>query len=525
VSSKNDDSTPRQTVAGEAKSDSNHPKHGATDGIDMDGLLLNHPTVLHVRFGLDQLAAAIKSQVMAATLSSLIEETPGGDGLAQSVLDARGLVPANGPTFAVTKFGENLLLDNYGNHFQRFIDSARIRQGTDAALQKLDELRRRHFNPDRIEDVATDAAQAILTALDSLKSFGDHLRSLRHIDEALEYLMRMDDEQIQVSNRAKSELERRLRADATAPGHSDYGQEPRSALARLIHAVKRKPVKPDRRPSSSVEAELLRVSLRLAALEAEKAILGQIGDLLRVEAETDKGSLALLLDRRDTVLTAARKSERARDYGIAAGEMLLNSEELTRASIHYLWGEGGDTRLVTTLRSIYEAAHEGEDVLPASGGAITPDVLAELEEIVGQAVSDKLDGFTVTDAIVALHQYGNSDIQGRLRASFAATGSKGFLAPSYANYLDLQSFTSVCYAPSALPRSNVVMKRLLAGALEVIDNKVTPEPDNADAECLRLYCEYFSVPATALAFYDGAVYVFRHAMDDARFNPHPDIHR
>lgn len=488
---------------------------------NLDYLLLNVPSLLQVRISRRNLTEAVICEVKAALASTLIEPSKEIAEVVSNIVFKHGLDRTMNASFGVTRLGDSLMFDEHGYNARQFIEAAYEKAGLENALTRIDALRSRYLGRPRLEDQATNLAQAMLDDLDAVDSFGSHLECLRRITDWLAEMVTLVDQQITFITHRKTDLESRLRSN-NAPQRQSSRRLP--VLGRLrdrFNEIKER-YQQETSGANVLEVELLRVTLRLTVLEAEKLIVEEIARLLTSETQIDENALVVLRDQQGKALEEARRYEWVRDYGIAAGEMLLNSRTLTGAAINYLWDEEYQN-LSRIILSQYAAAHEMESLVTATGGVLTPEVWAEIEGIIRTLVEEKLAAFTVTDALVALQRYGAFDMQGKLRAAIKKTASLDFLAHHYADHLDLQTFASITYPPSPLPQSDFALRRMLDEAIKTVNLNIAIETDSTDVECLRFYCERFCVPASAFAFYADTHDAFEQVRHEARFNPHPEL--
>ncbi len=505
-------------------------RQAGVEAHDVTGqLLVNIRRDFQVRFSRDALATSVSAELFERVLSELIGEIPGSQEEVRSILDRVGLAPVGGNSFSLTVFGENSLVDEQGNHVFRFVDQEYRRSGIDAALQRINSLRQRYFNQEWVVDRATEIVQAILDDLNSSRTIGTHTVGLQGIREELCELAERARDQVSTNMQNRSGLEQRLTASREAARQQGQQQQQRSAgkirdLYGRIRQGANSP-RPPENTSTFLEVELLRSSMRGLALDGEVAVCDEVINLLDEEIRIDETSTDVLRAARQAVRDEKQRAEWTRDYGMAGGELLLNSDALTEATSRYLWGEENLDGLVNTLRSEYAAAHNGEDLLTSTGGEITAAALEELKAIVRNKVKARLEGVTIVDAIVALMTYDSHNLQGRLGASLKETASlQSFLAPYYTKSLKLQSFASIAYAPSRLPQSNVSFDTMLEEVRSTLPIKVETSRNPLDDECLLFYVEFFCVPLFALNMYVESYDDFKKVMEEPRFSPHSEIY-
>jgi hypothetical protein len=472
-------------------------------------LLVNVRRDFQVRFSLRSLADAVSGELYGRLLSALSDREGDEESVVRAVLARLGIARAEGASFGLTVFGEGSIVDVQGNHAFFYVRQEYGRNGMDAALQRINGLRRQYFNQRWVEERAADIMQGVLDGLNGVLTYGSHQRCLSRVRELVEELAGAVDEQLAVGLQGRAGVEQRLEASRMARQQS---RQPagRGRVRDLYDRVRRAAVSAQSAPDTFLEGELVRLNTRLAVLEAEKAVLDEVAILVGEELRVDETSAGALDAARRNTLDEARRAEWTRDYGMAGGELLLNSRALTGAVITHVWGADGADALVGAWRAEYAARHGGEDLMTATGGELTADTLEELKDIVRDEVTARLRGLTIVDAVVALQAHGELDLQGRLKAAFRETSSlQSLLAPYYERALSLQCFASVTYAPSALPGANQTFDRMMEGVKGTLSFGVETSNDHLDSECLLFYCEYFCVPLFALSLYADSYEEFK----------------
>jgi hypothetical protein len=277
-----------------------------------------------------------------------------------------------------------------------------------------------------------------------------------------------------------------------------------------------------------LKSDRIRAGVQSAILEAELDLLGVLSNLIEGEIEADGEALAVLEAEQNKAVREKEEAEKRREYGIAAGEMLLNDSRLTQAAIEYLWdyreNEIKDAAL-RNISSVFAEKHDGKTLLAASACVVSQNLLADLRALIGVLVQGRMRSFTITDALVALDQIQGLNIGQRLSEALKQVASLSLLAPSYENVLNIQTFASLVYAPSALPKTNKAFERLLSEALKPLNLNLDRQGDHIDSETLLFYCEFFAVPLSAFAFFDEWGEEFDKVKTEAKLNPHPDLHR
>jgi hypothetical protein len=270
-----------------------------------------------------------------------------------------------------------------------------------------------------------------------------------------------------------------------------------------------------------LESDLLREQIRLATLEAERAIVAETLDLLRQEQAADGELLGLFAEADRVATLSALRAEATRGYGPPAGEMLLNGRELTLAMTRYLFGDRVDKAL-TILRRFTET-RQTNNALGVIANLDINDVaqfVSDLTSICNDLVAEKISKLTIADALAALLISDETGWLNRLTAAFKNTVAKDFLAQNWMKYITPQTFAATIYAPSLLSETNERLQYVLAQIQQAVHLNFDIKLDTAHRDNLMFYCEFFSVPLEAFRFYDDNKADFETVENLPQFNPH-----
>lgn len=504
------------------------------------GLTLNYSTSLAVRVGLSSLGAAVGQTLLGRVLFFLSQPTSGASAFAETALRRAGAFESQAArNFGITEMSGEWLLDESGHHLLEALEREFNRQGLHAAQRSLESWQAE--NQEQAAVQAEEKVREILAELDGVKTLRDHAVCL---DEVAEGLQRTQSA-IESAARAAGERHRRLteylqnNTAAQAPAAPAAAPAPASS-PRLFTKTYRHvisyfgyargeadaPVPVGRGNLSRIERETLNAGLELAVLAAETAVVSEIVELLRQERATDEELLTLLAGAEGDARRDARRMEGSRNYGLAAGELLLNGESLTGATIRHLFGD--DEEVVAEVFGRFVELRRAESVVGEIANMQTDEINSLVEDLLNacrQLVSAKMEGFTIADALAALLLCeGQADWHAKLDAAFKATAATNFLTPSYAKYLDPQIFAAVTYAPSRLPQNNERLRESLESIRQSTHLDFDIKADALSREQMLFYCEFFCVPLEAFRFYEEGWKDFEPVKGQPRYNPHPDIH-
>jgi len=508
-----------------------YPKVQASNNSDyMGDLLVNKSQSFCIRFRRENLITAVTYNVLASVFELLIAQDMNAPST-QAILQRQRIIPATDATFTVTARGEQLLYDG-GRRADDYL--LRVLRGRDleTARRELGRVASQLLSQERLLDEARQIGEGLLDDLEDAGSIGSHIESLGYIVEELTHLLAAVSTKVSDCSSRRTTLQNRLNANNASTAAQQQPATPESGrlqwLRQKFDNLKHQfnsqatsaTVVPPSRPSHVAEKELLKVELELRALNAELILLGEVVADLNREIMVDENTLSVLRDEQQKALTAAHEAEGTRDYGIAGGEMLLNDSSLTKATMDYMFGSSN----AGCANQILLHKEQCRTIVASAQGVITSTVLAEMQQIIHDAICDRLKDFTIADAIASLHSF-DENFQSKVRNAFKMTASLGFLETGYENYLDLQRFISVSYASSALPSSNTAIKAMLDDVFSVLNLEADTKFDRADTEGLRLQIAYFSIPLKAFRFYGESCGLFESVQNDARFCIHPDLYK
>lgn len=501
------------------------------------GLTLNYATSLAVRVGLSSLGAAVGETLLGRMLCFLSQPTGGAGAFAETALRRAGALESQAArNFGITEMSGEWLLDESGHHLLEALEREFNRHGLHAAQRALESWQAE--NQEQAAARAEEKVREVLSELDGVRTLRDHADCLDEVAAGLQRTQAA----IESAARAAGERHRRLTeylqnntaaqppsapAAAPAPASSPrlFTKGYRHLLGYLGY-VRGEADAPARVRFARIERETLNGGLELAVLSAEMALVSEMVELLRQERATDEELLTLLAGAEGDATRDARRMDGSRDYGLAAGELLLNGESLTGAMIRHLFGD--DEEVVAEVFGRFVELRRAESVVGEIANMQTDEINLLVEDLLTacrQLVSEKMEGFTITDALAALLLCGGqADWHAKLDAAFKATAATNFLTPSYAKYLDPQIFAAVTYAPSRLPQNNERLRASLESIRQSTHLDFDIKADALSREQMLFYCEFFCLPLESFRFYEEGWKDFEPVKDQPRYNPHPDIH-
>jgi hypothetical protein len=266
-----------------------------------------------------------------------------------------------------------------------------------------------------------------------------------------------------------------------------------------------------------IERELLDCELRLAIRNVEREVLKGLVEILSYERESNQKLLNLLYQCQQAAMPAAAQAEKIRDYGLSGGEMLLNSEALTEATIKnsLIGSDSTQVRWHDYFRTLCL------DLLSQVDGKHDTSLVQQMYEAIYTQVSQRLEAQTIVDVIMALKRH-NPHFAARLHSTFEAIARADFLAPGYERRLDLQRFASVTYVSSDTPGVNAAFRMMLDELLETVHVAARITAVEKERETLR-FCIVDYVPLTALAFYHHSRFAYENHKVDPRYRVHPEL--
>lgn len=489
-------------------------------------LLVTKSHSLHVRFSLRNLINAVTSTMLMAVFERLLEEDADVP-TAQFILQRQNVKPASDSTFTVTEFAEKLMYDG-DRRVDIYLERVLRERDLATALQALGRASARLLSRGVLEGQIQRIGEGILDDLDDAKSLGSHLIVLREIVEELNQSIAAINTRRESCSSQRAFLQTRLSEDSSNAAQNQSAPKSKwwQPLQQQFSNIQKRFNRP--KASSNVstmprraragEKQLLETELRLRSLDAELSVLVSLVTFLNREITVDEAAIDTLRAELQKISNSAQEFEGFRDYSVAGGEMLLNDGVLTEAVTSYTFGDGADIASQITILS-----ERCGDLIAKAQGEVTPSVLTDMQQIVREVVSELLNRLTISDVIAALHR-SDENFQNKLREAFRITASMDFLAVGYENYLGLQKFISASYALSTAPLSNNETKSVLDHIFDTLQIEVATSHDISDIESLRFHVNYFSIPLTALQFFEASKPAFENVKEDARFNIHPDLY-
>lgn len=500
-----------------------------------ENLLVHVPQMLEVRFHLPNLMRAVEQRIASEVLSSWqSEETGVVDSSLDATLARAGLVPAATQRYAVTRLGDQLLRDRFGARLDESLGETYRRAGLVATLRRINGLNDGSLNQQRIDQLSSEAVQQLMSELRHAASFALHEQALSDLtsrlsnlsEEVLAQVARNAERRRQLQHNYEREQQARSAAppvDAAppnppAPPVKWYEWRPRRGTPQATPTPR---PTPPHIPRGGDETLLWEAALRQVVLEGEAHLLGAINSALTDELATDAQSLALISEGARVTETTAQASESVRDWGLAAGEILLNGPDLTGAVMRRLWPDRGG--LHTLIFSKYAAAgNDAETTL--TDEIVTPETIDGINNVVNEIVTRELSEWTITDALAALSA-SDSDMLRRIEDAFRQSTERDFLATGHDHILPRANYAVITCAPSKLAAANSFFTNWVESFSQTADIEFEVEADAMLTDCLCCYLENFSVPLSAMRFCED--YVEDESGQDPAaapiFTPHPDI--
>ena len=514
-----------------------------------EGAYVHLPRALNVRYSRKNLCDSVSYRYYELALREMLES---GTSTAPNVLQTAVLTGAADQRYASFGFGEELLnLSTNGlqqQHLAQLLHKRRDSHGLQAAQQRFGTLRASFFSASRLKSIARVIAAQVfhdLQALapNSVASLQNHLeRNSTELSERSESIGReVATIQARLSHlqNALSAAPSRIQPEASpgdevkAEGSGRWGWMTRlkTSVSQVISKYAANPFKSNVSDSSAtthssdnrqglsdpIEREVLDVELRLAVRNAEWQVLRGVVELLTFESEKNRQILDVLHRSQQNALPQAAQYERTRDYGIAGGELLLNSEALTRAVMKHAFGNDSATqqRWRDTFRNACTKRLNDKDA------ELDDTVAQKMYDAIHAEVSKRLGGFTVVDAIVSIHE-DNPNFVARLRGTFEGVAKSDFLSSGYERYLDLQRFATVSYVASEIPEVSSNFLMVLEGILQSVHVDAQITQVETEPEVLRFSVVDY-VPVIALKFYDEGLPAFTARQGDPRYRIYPEL--
>lgn len=496
-------------------------------------LLVHVPQMIEVRFHLPNLMRAVGRRIAFEVLSSWQSEEAGDDAAAFDAALARvGLAVAAPQRYAVTRFGDQLLRDRFGARLDESLGETYRRVGLAATLRRISGLTDGPLNQQRIAELSGEAVQRIMRELRHAASFARHEQALSALMNRLLSLS----EQVAAQITRNAERRRQLQLNhEREPREHDAASQGNTAPAAADALPTKwyewrswrkgtqtaRPAPRHNNVRGGDETLLWEAALRQVVLEGEDRLLGAINSALADELATDTQSLALIGEGARAAQLTAEASEGVRDWGLPAGEILLNGPDLTDAVIRQLWPDRRG--LHNLVFSKYVAGGDDAETT-LTDEIVTPETIDGINGVVNEIVTHELSGWTITDALAALSA-GDSDLPRRIQDAIRQLTERDFLATGYDSILPRANYAVITCAPSKQAAANSFFTAWIESISQTLDIDFGVEADPLLKDCLCCYIENFSVPLSATLFCED--YVEDESNQDPAasplFTPHPDI--
>lgn len=526
----------------------NEPENLKTQSsFDKSGrLTINCSESINIRFSLEALRGSVAGELHARILNFLAGQTEYFNvrEKVSAVLSAEGITETGGNGFAVINLINNLLDDGRGNQLAAVALLAHRRGGFMSAENRIAAWQR--FVNSTRGGLTENLADRIHEQLDTVKTVGNRHACLVEINNEIRRLIQLSELQGQAASNRLDALNRRLQTSRETLGNTETPQNGAgsrwsrirgffSGATRFINEQIQtasnstsNPVAASQNLMDSLEREVLSAQVKAAALGAEREILNTLLELFAQYIQAESEISAFLSTAAQESASSARAFETTRNYGFAAGEILLNGEQLTKATMKYVFGEESDANFAAFVLANYLKDKPDAEILSEFARLELSDISGVAQQIgivCSNLVEEKTKDFTITDALAALIMYGQSDTKSKLIEAFKATAKPDFLSSRYKGFLALKTYAAISLAPSRFNESNRLVEDLLSEIKKSIRLKFDTKYDRRDNERLLFYCEFFNVPLDAFRFYDSYAKEFEKIKDQPRYNPHPDIHR
>ncbi|HLM62286.1 MAG TPA: hypothetical protein VK308_15900 [Pyrinomonadaceae bacterium] len=510
-------------------------------------LTVNCSESVSVFFNREALRGSVTSDLHARILNYLANSS-GNFNVQEkiaAVLGICGITETGGNNFAVTNLINNLLDDGRGNQLVAVVMREHRRGGLPLAENRIAAWQR-FVNSTRRELTET-LADRLHEQLDTVKTVGNRHDCLVEINNSVRRLLQVSELQAQAATNRLEAINQRLQAGRNSQRNAEA--QPNEATSRWnkmrglfsagLHYVNERIQTASNNaansaaPSSqnlteSLEREALSAQIKVAALGTEREVLNALIELISQYIQAESETSAFLTAAAQESNNSARAFETTRNYGFAAGEVLLNGERLTTAATKYIFGEESDANFAAFVLANYLKDKSEAEILSELARTELSEmnrIVEQLKTVCGKLVEEKTEVFTITDALAALLTHGQSDIKNKLIEVFKATASFDFLSSRYKGFLGLKTYAAVSLAFSRFNESNRLIEDLLSDIKKIIRLRFDTKSNRHDSERLLFYCEFFNVPLDAFRFYDNYAKEFDKIKDQPRYNPHPDIHR
>lgn len=519
----------------------------AQPSFDKSGLLtVNCSESVSVIYNREALRGAVAGELHARILNFLAGQSENFNAPEKvaAVLGAGGIAETGGNSFAVTNLVNNLLADGRGNQLAAVVMREHRRGGLTMAENRITAWQQ--FVNSTRQELTENLADRLHEQLDTVKTIGNRHACLVEINDEIRRLLQTSELQTQAAANRLDAINRRLQtgrdavrnAEAQQTGATSRLNKIRGFFSGALRAVNERiqtasnnaassPITSSQNLTASLECEALSAQIKVSALGVEREILNALLELISQYIQAESETSAFLSAAAQESANSARTFETTRSYGFAAGEVLLNSEELTTAAAKYIFGEESDANFAAFVLASYLKDKPDAEILSELARLELSEmsrVVEALRLVCGKLVEEKTEDFTITDALAALLLHGQSDIKNRLIEVFKATASPDFLSSRYRGYLPLKTYAAASFARSGFNESNRLVEDLISEIKKSIRLRFDTKSNRHDSERLLFYCEFFNIPLDAFRFYDSYAKDFDKVKEQPRYNPHPDIH-
>jgi hypothetical protein len=496
---------------------------------------------LRISFHHQNLILAVANELIAEVGEQLTGDRATGDEQfsvddeANRILDKYKINRASDATFVTTAFISETLSDD--------IRLARSRFNAPNARQEIRRISDR-FNGDDwrvwLGQTVDETAQAIYQDFSSLSfqrqydclSFAaDELRQLlaslsARQNDCAERQSRLEEQQQNNQQQINSQ-------NATQPPNQSSGNlfgRIRQSAGGLLDLTRYLPGRSNTVQSQTgvsnnldpLESFLAQVEFEIAATQTESAFYNELLETITERLRVLEISLTNTRKKYTELLSGNAKLESKRSFGLAGGEMLLNSSELTKATIQFL--APGDLQREVLLAEMREKINS---ILEECNGDLRDSDIDEVSHIIAEAVAEKLSDFYVADAMAALLRF-QPTFETQIHEAIHQTVATDFFSSGWYQFLTpkLNYFAAVSHLQSLYEETNNRLSQVIGRITNAlnINYEMKSETFDSNREDFCFYIEYFCLPVESFEFYEKNIGEFEKVKDLPNYNPQFDLY-
>jgi hypothetical protein len=273
--------------------------------------------------------------------------------------------------------------------------------------------------------------------------------------------------------------------------------------------------------TGSLESFLAQVDFEISVTQIEIAFYNELYEA--VTRQSGVLDLALLNSRKKyaELFVKCSKMESKRSFGLAGGEMLLNSPELTKGTIEFL-----APNIAKRAVLIDELITAVSPVVVNRCGDVRDRDVTEITKIITDIIGEKLSDYHIAEAIVAMLRF-QTTFETQLHESIRQTAATDFFSSGWDQFLTpkINYFCAISYPQSVFEGTNKELNEAIgriASSLH-LNYEMKNEIAKNNAEDFCFYIEYFSLPIESFEFYQQNVGDFEKVKDLPMYRPHPDL--